>query len=396
MSLSSKLKGVRRKRVAVLVQSRANYARIKEVLIGLNQSSKVELLLVLGASANLEKFGDLKSVIRKDGLEVSAEFNSIVDGDSPAAMASSTGLTVLNLVTLFDNLKPDLVMTVADRFETLGTAIAASYMNIPVAHTQGGELTGSIDESVRHAITKLSHYHFPATEKSMHRLIQLGEDPAKIYLTGCPSIDLARKVQKKTVSLPNPFPGVGAQIDFRKPYRLVIQHPVTTDFMNTRNQILPTLQAISKLGPGQTIWLWPNVDAGADTFSKEIRRFRESGALEGTRFVRNVAPEEFIQLLVGARVLIGNSSSGIREAAFLGKPTVNIGNRQELRERAGNVMDVGYVADEIYTAIVEQERKGAYDSSLLFGDGDASQRIVKILEADTPFYQKRFFDLVAE
>ena len=159
-----------KKKIAIVIYSRANYARIKSVLIELRKKKKIELQIILGASALLDKYGNLEKIILKDNIKVAAKSYSIIEGNNPITMAKSTGLGIIELSQIFSSLKPDIVLTVADRFETMATAIAASYMNIPLAHTQGGEVTGSIDESVRHAITKLSHIHFPATKKSYEQV----------------------------------------------------------------------------------------------------------------------------------------------------------------------------------------------------------------------------------
>lgn len=161
-------------KVAVVVASRANYARIKSVLFALRRQPHIELQLIIGASALLHRYGNAIDVIEGDGLRPVAHVQFLIEGETPTTMAKSTGLAIIELSTLFENLKPDVVVTVADRFETLATAVTASYMNIPVAHTQGGEVTGSIDESVRHAITKLSHVHFPATDVACQRLLCMG------------------------------------------------------------------------------------------------------------------------------------------------------------------------------------------------------------------------------
>ncbi len=166
-----------KRKVCIVVNSRANYGRIKTVLRALADRSDVELQIIVGASALLDRFGNVRAIIEHDGFSINGTVYSIVEGENPTTMAKSTGLAIIELATMFENLKPDVVLTVADRFETLATAVAASYMNVPVAHTQGGEVTGSIDESVRHAITKLSHIHFPATEQAARNIIRMGEDP---------------------------------------------------------------------------------------------------------------------------------------------------------------------------------------------------------------------------
>ena len=382
-----------KKKVAIVVNSRANYARIKSVLMEVDVHPKLKLELVLGASSLISRHGNLEKIIQEDGLKASARVHTIVEGDMPSAMATSTGLAVIELASLFENMQPDVVLTVADRFETLATALAASYMNIAVAHTQGGELTGSIDESVRHAVTKLSHYHFPATEKSAERLLRMGENPETVFLTGCPSLDLVNNVSDWNVNaLADSLPGVGGSINFDRPYLLVLQHPVTTDWQNAEQQISSTIGAVSDLGI-QTIWLWPNVDAGSDTFSRELRRARESGKLKNVRFVKNLPAEDYLVLLKNAHCVLGNSSSAIREGSFLACPAVNIGTRQQNRERFQNVVDVGYDSREIVEAVGRiASLRSELKSSSLYGDGLAGKRIAEHLAAPTPHYQKEFFD----
>jgi UDP-hydrolysing UDP-N-acetyl-D-glucosamine 2-epimerase len=296
----------------------------------------------------------------------------------------------MEMATAFENLRPDIALTVADRFETMATAIAASYMNIVVAHTQGGEVTGSIDESVRHAITKLAHVHFPATQASRERLIRLGEDPTQIYLTGCPAMDLLVPLagQPLPQDLFRRYGGVGSEIDPSEPYLIVLQHPVTTEYGSGVAQIRETLFAIHQLDV-QTLWFWPNVDAGSDDVSKGIRSFREQMRDSRIHFLINMAPEDYARVLSHAACIVGNSSSALREAAFLGVPAVNVGTRQAGRERGPNVVDVGYSRSEIRAAIEAQRKVGRYPRATLFGDGRAGRRIAEALATCAPTLQKR-------
>jgi len=370
------------RKICIVVNSRANYGRIKSVMSAVKAHPELELQLIIGASALLYRFGDVARVIQEDGFESSAVVHSIVEGETPTTMAKSTGLAIVELATHFENLKPDVVLTVADRFETLATAVAASYMNIPLAHTQGGEVTGSIDESVRHAITKLAHIHFPATERARDYLVRMGEDPNTIHLTGCPAIDLLTEID---LGLPadlfKKYGGVGATLDIKKPYIVVLQHPVTTEYGDGFSQITETLNAIGRIGTEgmQVVWLWPNVDAGSDDVSKGLRMFREKNNPTYMHFFRNFSPEDYARLINNAQCLIGNSSSGLREGAFLGVPCVNIGSRQRGRERAENVLDVSYDSEQIYQAIKTQLSHSHYGQSFLVGDGSAGKRIADIL-----------------
>ncbi len=379
--------GVRK--VCIVVNSRANYARIKSVMRAVQRHNSLELQLVVGASALLYRYGNVVDLIRSEGFEPSAVVYSIVEGENPTTMAKSTGMGIIELSTQFENLRPDIVLTVADRFETMATAIAASYMNIPLAHTQGGEVTGSIDESVRHAITKLAHLHFPATERARDNVVRMGEDPATVHLTGCPAIDL---LVDNDLSLDpdvlNHGKGVGPSVDPDAPYLLVLQHPVTTEYGSGFEQIRETLDAVDRIGM-QTIWLWPNVDAGSDDVSKGLRMFREQNADANIHFYRNFAAEDYACLLNNAACIVGNSSSGLREGAFLGVPAVNVGTRQQGRERGPNVADAGHDAGAIESAVRGQIAHGRYPASSLFGDGQAGQRVANVLADAAITVQKR-------
>ena len=382
-----------KRRICVVVHSRANYGRIKTVMREISCHPSLELQLVVGSSALLERFGSAINNIRADGFKELATVSSIIEGENPTTMAKSTGLAIIELATHFENLKPDIVLTVADRFETLATAIASSYMNIPLAHTQGGEVTGNIDESVRHAITKLAHIHFPATKKASEFIVRLGEDPKTVFLTGCPAIDLVAEsdlvLNKDKLNI-NKI-GVGGEINLERDFLLVLQHPITSEYGEGVSQINETIKAVYKLSQKgmQVLWLWPNVDAGSDDVSNGIRTFRENIKARNIRFFKNFQPEEYVSLLANAKCIIGNSSSGIREASFLGTPCVNIGTRQTGRERGENVIDVNYKSDEIYNAILKQIKNGKYQKSNLFGDGNSGKKIAQILSTVEPKIQKK-------
>ena len=367
------------KKICVVVNSRANYGRIKTVMRSLVDHPQTELQLIVGASALLHRFGMISEVIERDGFSIDAKLYSIVEGENLVTMAKSTGLAIIELASLFEFLQPDIVLTVADRFETLATAVAASYLNIPLAHTQGGEVTGSIDESVRHAITKLAHIHFPATKKAGENIIKMGENPKTVHVVGCPAMDIVSENDLKLD--PNLFSdqGVGAKIDHLSPYIVVLQHPVTTEFGNGLQQIEETIEAVDSLNM-QTIWLWPNVDAGSDDISKGLRKYREKNlGKEKIRFFKNFEAEDYVRVIANCACLVGNSSSALREGSFMGIPAVNIGTRQSRRQTAGNVINVGYSSEEIRGAIESQITHGFYERSNLYGDGHAGEKIANIL-----------------
>ena len=378
-----------RRKVCVIVNSRANYGRIKSVMRAVQNHPDLDLQLIVGASALLHRFGNVRDHIVQDGFEPQATVYSIVEGETPTTMAKSTGMAIMELSTQFENLKPDVVVTVADRFETLATAVAAAYMNIPLAHTQGGEVTGSIDESVRHAVSKLAHIHFPATRQAADYLVRMGEEAGTVHFTGCPSIDLIADID---LSLPDyiftKYRGVGAELDTNKPYLVVLQHPVTTEYGQGFAQINETLQAVEGMGM-QTAWLWPNVDAGSDDVSKGLRMYRERKQPNWLHLYRNFGPEDYARLINNAACVVGNSSSGLREGAFLGVPAVNIGSRQQGREHGPNIVHAAHDAKAIGAAIHQQMAHGRYPSSDMFGDGKAGAKIADLLAHSTIRIQKR-------
>jgi GDP/UDP-N,N'-diacetylbacillosamine 2-epimerase (hydrolysing) len=376
------------RKVCVVVASRANYARIKTGLEAVRDHPELELQLVAGASLVLERFGNALEVLTMDGFSPDATIRFIIEGETPATMAKSTGLGLLELPTVFELLQPDVVVTVADRFETIATAVAASYMNIPVAHTQGGEVSGSIDESVRHAVTKLAHVHFPATELAAQRVVAMGEDPAWVFNVGCPSIDLVARTDlglRRDVLLRS---GVGEPFDPDGPFVLVMQHPVTTEYGFGFDQINQTLEAVAAVGM-QALVFWPNVDAGSEDVAKGIRVFRELGRAHGFHFFRNLPPEDFIRLMAHCACMVGNSSAALREGSFLGTPAVTIGTRQQGRERGPNLVEVDHDRDEIADAVRDQIAHGQYERSMLFGDGTAGRKIAGKLAEAQPSVQKR-------
>ncbi len=369
------------RKIAVVITARPSYSRVKTVLTAIQNHPKLELQLIVAASALLERYGSAINYIEKDGFKIAAKVFNVLEGENLTAAAKTTGIGILELSTVFDNLRPDIVVTVADRFETMATAISASYMNIPLAHIQGGEVTGNIDEKVRHSITKLADYHFVASENAKKRVLQLGENPDMVFNTGCPSIDIAQEVAKNKSLTFNPYQkygGVGSQPDLKEGYIVVMQHPVTNEYQDSRKHIEATLRAIQRINK-PTLWFWPNVDAGADGTSSGIRSFRETSKLENVHFFKNMEGDDFLNLLNSSLCLIGNSSVGIRECAYLGVPVVNIGSRQNKRDRGENVVDVSYEEDQIVSAIEMNISKNTRITSPIYGGGNAGVIIAKLL-----------------
>ncbi len=370
-----------KRKVCVVITARPSYSRIKTALEGIKNHPDLELQLVVAASALLDRYGSAVNYIERDGFKIDAKVFNVLEGENLTAAAKTTGIGILELSTVFDNLKPDIVVTVADRFETMATAISAAYMNIPLAHIQGGEVTGNIDEKVRHSITKLADLHFVASEGAMERVIKLGEDPVSVFNTGCPSIDLASRVLATPEMDFDPYKkygGVGGFPDLSNGYIVVMQHPVTNEYKESRVHIEETLLAVRD-ADRPVLWFWPNVDAGADGTSSGIRAFRERNKDLKIHFFKNMEPDDFLRLLCNSSCLIGNSSVGIRECAFLGVPVVNVGTRQNRRDRGNNVIDVDYKADAISTAVRHWLHSPRPAASDVYGGGDAGGKIAELL-----------------
>lgn len=344
------------KRVCVVITARPSYSRVYSVLKALRARHDVRLQVIAAASALVTRYGRIVDQIREDGFEVSAEIPSVVEPDGLRESAVSTGLLLSQMAGIFSALKPDVVVTVADRHETIATAIAAAYQHIPLCHLLGGEETGSIDDKVRHAITQLADIHCVATEQAGDRVSRATENKAQVHVTGCPSIDLAAEALRL-----GPLPCSDV---------VVLQHSVTNEAEQADEQMRQTIEAFRGM---DVTWFWPGEDAGGQAMAKEMR-------LAGLHPIRNKPPLEFLRMLLGCKVLVGNSSVGIRECSFLGVPVVNIGSRQDGREVGGNVMWVPHDPLVIRLA-VQREVETLTDPrrSTLYGDGHAGERIAAIL-----------------
>jgi UDP-hydrolysing UDP-N-acetyl-D-glucosamine 2-epimerase len=380
-----------KRKVCVVVTARPSYSRIRSALQAIKDHPDLELQLVVAASALLDRYGNAVQAIEHDGFTIAQRVYLVLEGENLVTSAKSTGIGLSELATVFDNLKPDAVITVADRYETLATAVAAAYMNIPVIHVQGGEVTGSIDEKVRHAVTKLSNLHLVSTTLARERVLRLGERDDTVFVTGCPSIDIAAEVCARPALDFNPFEkygGVGPAADLSKGYLVVMQHPVTTEYEQARAQVEETLYAVRDFGL-PVLWFWPNPDAGSDGTSKGIRVFREKEKPDNFHLFRNMYPEDFLRLLVQATAIVGNSSVAIRECSYLGVPAVNIGSRQQGRERGANVIDAEHDRVQIGAAIREHIRRGRPASDHLYGDGRAGARIADCVATADLSIEKR-------
>jgi UDP-hydrolysing UDP-N-acetyl-D-glucosamine 2-epimerase len=370
-----------KKRIAVVITNRANFARIKSFLIETNQSKKIDLKIILCGSALTHNYGNLEQELIKNKLKIAEKSFFLLEGSEIINQAKTTGIAIVELSNIFAKLKPDLVITIGDRYETMATAVSAVYQNIPLAHIQGGEVSGNLDELVRHSITKLSSYHFATSKKSYERIIKMGENRHRVFFTGCPGMDILEKikdmdVQKeiKSISI------TGKNIEINKPYILIVNHPDSTknEEINYKN-VKTLISAINDIKINK-IMFWPNSDAYNNIIASEMRKLKEKNKINDITYIINCTPEQYILLLKKSKCLVGNSSSFIREGSHLGKPAVIVGERQNMREVGPNVIYAKYDKKEITKKIFFQIKKEKYIKKNIYGKNDAGLKIKNLLE----------------
>ena len=302
----------------------------------------LELDIVVTGSHLLEEYGYSAQEILQDGFSISRTV-PMFEGDynSPHGMAKAAARCTAGLADALQELNPDLVILTVDRIETLAAAVAVSLMNYPIAHIQGGEITGTIDESIRHAVTKLSHIHFPATKDAAERIIKLGENPNLVFPVGCPYIDIINTTKYKSKE------DLSKVYGFDPEKRLIIftQHSVTTEHGSSLKQVRTTIQALKRFCSCEILSFYSNTDAGGKEIIAELKK------IDNSRLIPNMNSEDFLSLMNCADVMVGNSSAAIREAPSFGLPAVNIGTRQQGRLRAENVIDVDHSSAAISKAI---------------------------------------------
>jgi UDP-hydrolysing UDP-N-acetyl-D-glucosamine 2-epimerase len=358
------------------------------VMRAIQEHPDLELQTVCAGTMLLERFGQPERIVEADGFPVHGRVYMELEGSVPTTMAKSIGFGIVEFASELHRLKPDIVLLIGDRYETLAAAIAAAYQNIPIAHVQGGEVSGSIDESARHAITRFAHFHFPATRRAAEYLLRMGERPDCVFPYGCPCGDYIIPLDG---TLPHDVfnrRGIGAPVSPEERFVLVIYHPVTTEFGEEGAHVAEILAALEQLRC-PTVWLWPNIDAGADQISKTLRRYREQKGDQWLRLIKNFEPMIFQKVLKRCACAIGNSSSFTRDTTFSGTPVILVGDRQEGRELAENIVAVKPRASDILEAAMRQLAHGRYAPSQLYGDGTAAKKIVKTLAEVKLYTQKR-------
>ncbi len=382
------------RKVCCVLVDRANYGRLKPVVVALHKDPRVSFSLVCSGTMVLERFDNAYKVVESDGVPVDEKLYMEMDGSEPVTMSKSIGLGILEFSSLFQRQAPDMVLLIGDRNEALAAAIAAAYMNITLVHVQGGEVSGSIDECARHAISKFAHYHVPATKRSAEYLVKMGERADTILATGCPSSDIAKALEPKIDAGALNSRGHGAEIDPTQPFGLCVFHPVTSEYSDAASQMEEVLVALhQKCMP--TILLWPNIDAGSSQVAKTIRKFRDANpeTSEWLRVMTNFEPDHYLALIAKASVLVGNSSSFVRDAGYFGTPTVLVGARQAHREMDEHVVKAETQHNEIGEAIGKQLAHGRYAPSTLYGDGGVTPRIVEAM-VKAPLYSQKVLDYV--
>ncbi|PJC40403.1 MAG: UDP-N-acetylglucosamine 2-epimerase (hydrolyzing) [Parcubacteria group bacterium CG_4_9_14_0_2_um_filter_41_8] len=369
----------KKRKILFITERRADYSRIKPIMKAVQKSKKLELQLLVTGMHLLKDFGETKCVIQKEGFKISATLPMYDsnDKDDGAHMVKAMGRVLLGMPDIFARLKPDVIFCGFDLGAHLAAAITGMHMNIHVAHIQGGEVSGTIDEVLRHACTKFAHLHFAATEQSVRRLIKLGEDPRYVYNVGSPSLNTITSINyppKKEI-----FEKYG--LNPSKKLIIVLQHPVTTEVDDVVDQITQTIDAINVINQehgAQALAIYSNNDAGGKRIITHLKK-------SSINVVPHIVYEDFLRLMKRADVLVGNSSAGIHEAPSFKLPVVNIGTRQQFRERGKNVLDARNDKQSIVKAI----EKSLFDKKFMkivqtgtnpYQNGNTAAKVVKILE----------------
>lgn len=377
------------RRVVYLTGTRADYGLFYQPLRRIEEHPELDLSLIVTAMHLAPEFGYTVRLVEKDGFAIAARVESLLAGDSGGSMSRAIGLGILGLTQALESIRPDILLVLGDRGEMLAGAIAATHLNIAVAHVHGGEVSGTVDESVRHAITKLAHLHFPSTVENGERIMRMGEEPERVQVVGAPGLDYLRFVEPMSRAEIE----ADLDLDLSEPVLLLTQHPVTTEVESAAWQMRQTLEAIKAVGV-QTVATYPNADSGGRAMIRTLHKYE---SLPFLRIRQTLGQRRYASMLRYASAMVGNSSSGIIEAPFFGLPVVNVGSRQQGRQRAENVLDVAYDQDQIEqairTALTDREFvQRARHGSNPYGDGHAGERIAEALAAmplDRRFLQKR-------
>jgi len=374
------------RRIAIVLTTRGNFGKMLSTMRAVRARPDLELKIVVGGGILHDSYGNFVPTVEAEGFRVDGTADYL-DGNSDDldSMTRSAGRAVEAFGNTLAALAPDIVVVIADRYEALSLALAATCRAIPIAHLEGGETSGSIDDRFRHAISKLAQIHLPATCGAAARLIAMGEAQDRVHVVGSPSIDVIASIRLDELAPLDDYQadhGTGATLDHRAPFLLVSQHPVVEEHADAESQIAETAAAVAEIGL-PTLWVQPNMDAGAAGVRKAVGQFLDSGSGVPVRVYSSLPLQLYARAMNACACMVGNSSSGIREAAYLGVPVVNVGTRQRDRERGDNVIDVAYKRSELAAAIRIQIARGRLVSDPIYGDGKSGEKIAAIL-ARTP------------
>ena len=351
---------------------------------------RLRLQVTIGGGLVLDRYGRFAPILMQDGFTIDGELDYIEDGDTLHAMAHSASRCLSGFADTLGRLAPDVVVIVADRYEALALAQAAVCMNVRIAHVEGGEVSGSIDERIRHAVTKLAHLHFVANDEAARRVCRMGEVPEHVHVVGTPSLDQLADVNLndlESVERVLGERGTGPLVDLRSDFLVVSHHPVVTRIADAA-QHYGEIAKVVRVMQLPVVWILPNLDAGAAEALGPITSLQRDASAPPVRCVGSLPFDVYATLLHHARCLIGNTSSGLREGAYLGIPVVNVGTRQQGRARACNVIDVPDDCESIVSAARQQIAHGRYARDPLYGDGRAGQRIAAALASPLPPLEK--------
>lgn len=364
-----------KRKIAYITGTRADYGLMRSVLHQIHDSRSLSLDIIVTGMHLMDEFGMTIEEIQNDGFNC-----HVIDvqhvNDTKESVALFIGEFIQRLTPLIRIINPDIILILGDRGEMLAGAIVGAYLSVPVAHIHGGEVTSTVDDLARHAITKLSHVHFPATEKSAERIIRMGEDPSRVFVVGAPGLDqILHEPLLEPEDLEKRY-----HLNFSDRVLLVVQHPVTLEVNQASEQMRETLEAVSLL-QYQTVIVYPNADAGGRAMIEVIKEYEH---LPYIRTYKNIPHKDYLSLMQYSSVLIGNSSSGIIEAPSFGIPTINIGSRQKGRQRGDNVVDVDYNRKAIASTINYVLNDENYIKKINlkknpYGDGNAGKRITIVL-----------------
>ena len=371
----------------VVVTARPSWARVKSLVLEYAKiagNSKLRVTLVGPALSS--RYGNILELI-PEGI-LTASHSTLRESDDLAAIALSCVDGSQSLIHQWMSSRPDCVLVIADRSETLGVSTAAALMQIPLIHLQGGEISGSIDDKIRDTNTKLADLHLTTNSVTKRHLEEIGESSDLIVEVGCPSIDLVSELMSKPIEISGQLTGVGADISLESDFGIIMFHPDTLEGKQTLDWVTSIIQVIEKSSM-KWFWFWPNPDHGTNLVSKTLRRNREAGKLQNVRFIINLPPEQFITIALKSKIMIGNSSFGIREASFIGLPVINLGTRQSGRQRASNVVEIQEPNVKELKVMVEEQKKARFLSSSIYGSGKAGEISARTISTWVPEIKSR-------